>query len=252
MVPFLRLLRADLLKTKRTPFVLLHLLVPLIAAGLFLAYYSYSPWSNMDKVLVYFQVLGCAFPTLIGLICSMASEQEAAAGHFQGMLAASESKIMAYVSKLLILLSFGFGAVLLSCAAFGLGFIGLLQQDRLGISFYLTGAGILLGSNLFLYLLHLFVSLQLGKGSSIGLGIVESLIAALLLTGLGDTIWPFLPCGWGVRLISLWTLYASGSNLSWAGPELYTGMMVCVLATALAFILSCVWFRRWEGRQSDN
>ena len=40
-------------------------------------------------------------------------------------------------------------------------------------------------------MLHLFVSFQFGKGASIGLGIVEALLVALLLTGLGDRIWPF-------------------------------------------------------------
>lgn len=115
------LLRADLLKSRHTPFLLIHLLVPLIGVGVFLAYYSYSPWSATDKALAFMQSLGCAFPTLIGLVCSMAVEQEAAAGQFQSMLAIPANKITAYISKLLLLLLFGFGAVLFAYTLLALG-----------------------------------------------------------------------------------------------------------------------------------
>lgn len=246
------LLRADLLKTRRTPFILIHLLAPLAGAGVFLAYYSYSPWSAADKALAFMQSLGCAFPALIGLVCSMAAEQEASAGQFQGMLAVPANKITTYVSKLLILLLFGLVAVLLAYLIFGLGFGGILQQDRLGIAFYLTGAVILFGSSIFLYVLHLWISLCLGRGASIGAGIAGSLIAALMLTGLGDTLWPYLPFAWGVRFISLWTIHASGITLSPVLSGLYTGIIVCILATVSAVLLCSVWFRQWEGRSSDN
>lgn len=252
MMPLLRSIRADMLKTKRTPFLMIHVLVPLIATGLILAYYSYSPWGFIDKADVYFQVLGCAFPALIGIVCAMAAEQEEAAGHFQGLLTASGFKLIAYASKLVTLLVFGLGAVLLACTVFYIGFAGVLQQDRLGFAFYLTGAAILFGGNLFLYLLHLSISLYAGKGPSIGLGIAESLVAALLLTGLGDSIWTFIPCGWGVRFTTLWTLYTTGADLASASPQIHTAIAVCLLGTALAFLLSCVWFQKWEGRRSDN
>lgn len=248
-----RLLRADLLKTKRTSLLLIHLLVPAVGAGLFLAYYSFSPWNPIEKASGYLQVLAIAFPTLIGLVCSMAAEQESATGNFQGMLTASTAKILAFISKLFLLLLFGFGAIFFASGAFGWGFSEILHQDTLGIRFYLIGASILFGSNLFLYVLHLFVSLRFGKGASIGLGIVESLLSALLLTGLGDGIWPFIPCGWGVRFVSLWTTHASGSRIMPAFvSELRTGTWICIFAALLAFILACVWFWRWEGRKSEE
>ncbi|WP_310829549.1 lantibiotic immunity ABC transporter MutG family permease subunit [Paenibacillus pedocola] len=252
MASLLGLLRADLLKTRHTPFIFIHLLAPLAGAGVFLAYYSYSPWSAADKALAFMQSVGCAFPTLIGLVCSMSAEQEANAGQFQGMLAIPATKITAFTSKLLVLLLFGLGAVLFAYVLFGLGFGRVLQQDRLGIPFYITGAVILFGSNVFLYLLHLTVSLRFGRGASIGAGIVGSLIAALMLTGLGDATWAYIPFAWGVRFISIWTIHASGTPLSPALPELNTGITVCMLATVTAVLLSCLWFRRWEGRSTDH
>lgn len=252
MASLLGLLRADLLKSRHTPFLLIHLLAPLIGVGVFLAYYSYSPWSANDKALAFMQSLGCAFPTLIGLVCSMSVEQEANAGQFQSMLSIPANKITTYISKLLLLLLFGFGAVLFAYTLFGLGFGGILQQDRLGMPFYLTGAVILFTSNMFLYLLHLTASLRFGRGASIGMGIVGSLVAALMLTGLGDTIWPYIPFAWGVRFISLWTIHASGTTLSPAVSGLNAGITVWLLGTILAALLCAAWFQRWEGRSNDN
>lgn len=253
MSAWLGLLKSDLLKLKRTPFLLVHLLMPLLGIGLILAYYSQSLLSPADKALVYFQVLACAFPTLIGLVCSMAAEQEGAAGGFQGLLASPGPKISTYISKLLTLLLFSLGATLLAVIGFGLAFQYVLDQDGLGLFFYWIGVLILFGSNLPLYLLHLYLSLKFGRGSSIGMGITGSLIMALMLTGLGDGIWPYVPYSWGGRFTSLWTVYASGAALpSAADSGLYPAIAVCALAIALGFLLSCAWFHRWEGRSTDN
>ncbi|MGM7634326.1 lantibiotic immunity ABC transporter MutG family permease subunit [Bacillus sp. Hm123] len=248
----LRLLRAEFLKIKRTPFLLIHFLVPIIISGLFLAYYTYSPWYFTEKVSVYFQVLACGFPTIIGLVCAMASEQEATAGHFQEMLTASKIKIMAFLSKLLLLLLFSFGAILLSIGIFSVGFIKLLHEDTFSFYFYLTAGSILFASYAFLYILHFFVSLQFDKGASIGLGIVGSLIVALLLTGLGDGIWSFIPYGWGGHFVSLWAMKASGLDLSTVEIGLQEGIIASVCGTLLALAISCLWFWKWEGRKSDN
>ncbi|NQX46487.1 lantibiotic immunity ABC transporter MutG family permease subunit [Paenibacillus tritici] len=246
------LLRADLLKTRHTPFLLIHLLTPLIGAGIFLAYYSFSPWSETDKAMAFMQSLACAFPTLIGLVCAMAAEQEANAGQFQGMLALPAARLTTYFSKLLVLLWFGLGAVLLAFTLFGAGFGWLLHQDSQGLPFYLTGAVITFGSNVFLYLLHLTVSLRFGRGASIGIGISGSLVAALMLTGLGDTLWPYIPFAWGARFLSLWVFGHSGGMLSPAASGLPTGVWTCIMGTIIAGLLGLLWFRRWEGRSADN
>jgi lantibiotic transport system permease protein len=248
----LRLLRAELLKTKRTPFLLTHLIVPIIISGIFLAYYTYSPWGFYDRVTAYLQGVACGFPIIIGLVCAMAAEQEATAGHFQGMLTTTKTKIVAYLSKLLLLLLFSIGAILLSVGIFSVGFIELLHEDTFGFQFYFIAGCILFAGYVFLYILHLFVSLHFGKGASIGLGIVESLLVALLLTGLGDGIWSFIPFGWGGHFVSLWTMKESGTDLSMIETGLQAGIIASVSGTLLALALSCLWFWKWEGRKSES
>lgn len=246
------LLRADLLKMRRTPFLLTHLLTPLIGAALFLAYYSFSSASEGVKVMAFMQAVACAFPTLIGLVCAMAADQEAAAGGFQGMLALPASRSTTYASKLLLLLGFSLGAVLFIFVLFSLGFAGILGQDRHGIFFYLTGAVILFASNILLYLVHFALSLRFGRGASIGIGITGSLLAALMLTGLGDILWPYIPFAWGGRLLSLLELHHSGLRLSFAETGLGTGLSICIIGTIAAGLLSMLWFYKWEGRSADN
>jgi len=247
----LRLLRADCLKIKRTPFLLTHLVVPIAISVLFLAYYSYSPWDFKGKVMAYFQGIACGLPIIIGLVCAMVSEQEANAGQFQIMLATTNRKTKTYVSKLLLLLLYSFGAIFLSIAIFSIGFIELLHEEDLSYSFYSMAACILFGSHVFLYILHLYVSLQFGKGASIGLGIVEALLVALLLTGLGDHIWPFLPYGWSGHFVSLWIIKSTGVNLALLETSMRIGIVGCLAGSVFAFILSCLWFGKWEGRRME-
>lgn len=246
------LLRADLLKMQRTPFLLIHLLTPLIGAGLFLAYYSISAASEAGKVMAFMQAIACAYPTVIGLVCAMAAEQEAVAGRFQGMLGLPAGRTTTFFSKLLLLLGFSLGAVLITFALFGTGFSRVLHQGSHGLLFYGTGAVIIFGSSLFLYLLHLTVSLHFGRGASIGIGIAGSLIAALMLTGLGDALWPYIPFAWGARFVSLWAFAHTGHSISPAVSGQTAGLWVCITATLMLGLLSVLWFQRWEGRPADD
>ena len=65
-----------------------------------------------------------------------------------------------------------------------------------------------------IYLIHLFVGMSFGKGASMGLGIAGSLIAALMITGLGDATWKYIPWAWGVRAMDY-------TVLAWDSPQLY-------------------------------
>ena len=80
---FLAYLKSDFLKTKRLSIRMAHLFIPIVAAILFVAYYSYAPWNELKKISIYYQVLGMGVPFLIGLFCAMLSEQEQTAGSFR-------------------------------------------------------------------------------------------------------------------------------------------------------------------------
>lgn len=245
MSTLLRCIRSDFHKFRHTFMLGIHILIPLAAAALFLAYYSVSPWQMDSKLSGYFEVIGVAFPLIIGLICSKAIEQEGQAGSFQTMLCGIKSRAAVYLSKLIVLLLLGSLSIALAIVVFAIGF-----QTAPGF-IYLKAAGLLTVGSVFLYIFHLFVSLRSGRGASVGLGIFESLISALALTGLGDGIWYYLPCTWGARscsyLVYLW-LHPEG--LAAWNAEMSRWLLFAVPVTVVALILSLLWFRNWEGRKT--
>ena len=179
------------------------------------------------------------------------TEQEASAGHFQEMLTATKMKILALISKFILLLIFGFGAILFSTVIFSLGFIEILHEELHDYKFYVIGASILFVSHVLLYIIHFIVSLAFWERGFIGLGIVGALLTALLLTGLGEGIWMFIPYGWGGNIIQLWALKATDAELSIVETGLQVGIFACICGTLLVFSMSCIWFWYWEGRESE-
>lgn len=222
----------------------IHLLIPLGTAAAMLAYYSVSPWKPEAKISGYFELIGVSFPLIIGLVCSKAIEQEEQAGSFQTMLCGIKSRAAAYSSKLVVM---GLMGILSITVAIGIFAVGFKTAPAL---MYLKAAGLLIAGSLFLYILHMFVSLQYGRGASIGLGITESLISALALTGLGDKIWYYLPCTWSARfcdnLVYSWLYPAK----TYGYAQTQRGLMITIPATVIAFVLSLLWFKYWEGRKT--
>ena len=99
--------------------------------------------------------------------------------------------------------------------------------------------------------------LGLGVGRSVGFAVAagEVLLAALMMTGLGDGIWYLVPCSWGIRMVSM------GSMLLWQAPlpqaavlkaELWRGTGAAVALTAAMAVFLFCWFARWEGRREEE
>ncbi|WP_438433644.1 lantibiotic immunity ABC transporter MutG family permease subunit [Gorillibacterium sp. sgz500922] len=248
MRTLLRLIRSDWQKVRRTPLLWLHLLLPVLFAGLFLAYAAASLRTDAAMVSGYVQVLAIGFPLVIGIVCAMAAEQEAAAGRCQRLLLAADPKALGLLSKGVVLLALGTAASVLATVLYGAGHALLLPGSPLGLAVFAQAGLILALGNAALYVVHLVLGLRFGKGASIGLGIVGSLLSALLLTGLGEGIWLAVPFGWGGRMVSVWALLRSGTALP-AGvlAEANAGFGVAAASLVVSFGLACAWFQRWEG-----
>ncbi|HEX3016922.1 MAG TPA: lantibiotic immunity ABC transporter MutG family permease subunit [Caproicibacter sp.] len=245
MTTFFRCIGSDIQKFKHTSMLWIHLLLPVGIAALFLGYYTVSPWKTDAKISAYLEAVGTAFPLIISLVCSKSIDQEGQAGSFQVMLCGTQSRTVSYFSKLVVMTLLGAFSIILAVSVFAAGFQAAPK------SVYFKAMILLIAGSIFLYILHLFLSLRFGKGASIGLGIAESLISALALTGLGDGIWYYIPCTWGARLcdylIYLW-VHPESSRM-WI-TERNRWLMFAVPATIVAFILSILWFKNWEGRKN--
>lgn len=244
MRTFFRCVQADLLKARHTFLPLIHVFVPLGVAALFLGYYAMSNWNEASELSVYFEVIGGAFPIVIGLLCAKAADLEAEAGSFQTLLSSTVSRGTTWLGALFALLLAAAFSVALAVGTFGAGFCTAPAQ------LYVYAALLLIGGSVFLYILHLFVAFRFGGGASIGLGIAEMLVAFLALTGLGDGVWYYIPCTWGARLsASLVSAWADPGSAVW-GFEIRKGLLTAGGFTLLALFLSLVWFSRWEGRKN--
>ncbi|MBW9151235.1 lantibiotic immunity ABC transporter MutG family permease subunit [Clostridium estertheticum] len=250
MIALLRCIKSDFYKLRHTSIPWIHLLIPLAGAIMFLAYYRVSSWDTVKKITGYLETLAIAFPLLIGIISGIVIEQEEQAGNFQTLLCNTKSKNTTYLSKLIVLLLLGSFSIILAVGIFALGF-----QTMPNI-FYLKAAGALVIGNVFLYILHVFISLQFGKGASTGLGIAESLISALMITGLGDGVWRFIPSAWSVRfcdyIVFKFTYHSVNSYATQAALDTKQGLFIMLFALCITFAISLFWFKKWEGRKSYN
>lgn len=236
-------LKADILKTRRLSLRMAHLVIPVGTAVLFVAYYSFSAGEESVKIEAFYQVLGLALPVLCGMFCSMFSEQEAAAGAFQSMLMV-QKKYIPFLSKLILLLFWELGALLLVSALFGAGFTFILGNHLVPIRFYFLVSVHLWGSSIVLYILHLFLAFQCRKGISIGLGIVESLVSGLFLTDMGKYVWTYVPVSWPARIPTTFIQAYTGEIE--ADVVLHEMLPVWGIFTALSMVCYVVWSSRWE------
>lgn len=246
---FIRCLRAEFLKTKGLSVRKVHIMVPICVSFIFLLYYSFAMWTDDSKVEAYFQVLGIGFPFLIGLFTVILSEQEQNAGNFGEMLSAPK-RLPIFFSKIVLLIFMGTFSVILASYLFGVGFIYILKKQVVGLSFYGKMAVILIGSSIFLYVWHMFLSFRFNKGVSIGICIVESLVSALFLTGLGDRVWPYTPCAWPARFATYFLAVTKGST--GVGADCIIAILLCTLITLSSLILYGFWALHWEGQHTHD
>lgn len=244
MGTLLRYMKSDYIKTKRTPLRIAHMAVPCVMAAVFLVYYAVAPWNAYSKVQAYYEIMGLGYPFLIGTFCAIAAEQESYAGDYQAMLSVTDRKT-AFTSKLFLMILFGAFSVILASVLFGTGYYFVLRQNVIEYSFYWSAAFIMLGGNIFLYIWHMFLALRFNKGISVGLGIAESLLSAVLLTGLGDDVWIFIPAAWASRLVC--SMMAAYSTEELPIIDCRKGMCICMAVTVAAFIAYVIWCCHWEG-----
>lgn len=251
-----RLMKSDFIKMRHTPFYWIHVCLPIVGVLIFLAYYSFSAWSSINKVNGYLEALSLAFPVIIGIVCSMVIEQEVMAGKFKEMLSTENGKGACLLGKILMLLLTGFLSLSLSIGGFFIGFQYILKENMLPLNFYINITLIIFGAQIFLYLFHLWLSIKLGSGASIGVGIFESLFAALLITGLGDGIWQWIPYGWSVKFCDNFFIKDSNStdifnklaDFNTGLGNNITGFRNCIIFTIAFGIFFFLWFNFFEGR----
>lgn len=253
MKQMIQLWKAEHLKSRRTAYTWVHLCVPVAISFFFLWYYSFSSWDLEAKLEAFIQVLSIGFPFMISIVVSLAVDQERK-NNFAVLLAGTPNKYAILVVKIARLICWGALSLVLSFLIFGLG-MHYLHSPLSGIVNFLVLAAIMMVSVLVIYVVHWFVDSRFSRNYSIALGLIESLIAAVFLTGLGDGIWMFVASSWPVRYTSYYMVYTRLEDL--AALELTRSILinnsiidgVIALLLLIAFFL---WFKNWEGKSLND
>lgn len=247
----IRIFQSEIYKLLHSPLPYIHVFVPILGITLFLAYYTISPWDEPQKISAYLQILSLSFPVLIAVITTIVLESEAQAGFFQGLLGIPYKKSVIHMVKISILIIFGFSATFVAVIGFGILF-RLMGNYEFSSSFYIKAAVLLFCGNIPLYVLQYIISFTFPKGMGLGLGIVGSLLSALLLTGLGDAIWYYLPWSISIRMCSIF-MESEVRNLhftKWAGVN--NGLGFIITASILLFFILMLWGARWEAPKCES
>lgn len=236
---------AEFWKMKRSRIYLIHIFCPVIVSTLTLLYFYASNWSEQDRALAYVQVIGMFFPMVASIVCAQNVELEEK-GHFQTLLGVNAGKSGTFIAKWLSLEALALAAVL---GAFGLFGAGEWMQGGTPevLAKYLASGLVLWCAGIPLYLEHLFLNFRFSKVVSMGISIVQFLLAALFLTGLGDGRWQWFPCTWSSRGTIMYLL--SCESEAGALPGVAQETAVCLLLGLLICAIIIVWFHFYEGRE---
>lgn len=245
MISFKNYLKADLYKFIKSKIVISHFSIPVIGLILMLAYFTLSSWSQSEKISAYIQVISMAFPLIIAIVVNMVYEQEEDAA-FQSFLSNPSKRYIPHISKLFLLLILGLTSTLISIFGFGI----LFNKEIFNIMFYLKLAMIMFISNIPLYMLQYLVVFNFGKGASMGIGIIGSLVTALMITGIGEGLWFILPWGYSIRLSSYYFQYKITNNLNWILESDFKLGVISLIAMILIEITTIIIFSsQWEGKK---
>lgn len=240
-------LKIDFYKYYHSKVIIIHLIFPLIAILTFLWYNSISSYSEIAIVSFYIQTISSAFPMVIAIIVNMIYEQESLS-NFQYMLFIPNKKYFAHFSKLISLLILGLISSLITILGFGIIFY-LSGNKSLEIYFYIKESLIVFISNIPLYMLQYLVVFSFGNGTSLGFGILGSLLAALMATGIGDGIWTVLPWSYSIRLGGYYLL--NSINIIIPKGEIIQSTILILIFIIIFLVLQVIFSNYWEGKKEN-
>ncbi|HEM6116293.1 TPA: lantibiotic immunity ABC transporter MutG family permease subunit [Streptococcus suis] len=240
----MNIVKSEFLKLKHTWILEAHIFLPILYALIFYVASQFTSLKNFDNDVIienYLVLLGVVLPIICGVITSKVIDMEANAGRFQVILSTTKSRSKPYIGKLIVLLVNLLISVSLSITVFSLLFGHQSPINCLIEVLCLTGGATTI------YMIHLLVSMNFGSGVSIGLGFVETLLALLSMTAIGDDIWYFLPCTWSSRLAATYIVGTNFSDQTYLYRELNTWLYVSLPLTLIIFWGSVKWFNDWDG-----
>lgn len=230
----------------------LHIALPVIGSGVFLLYYRAMGRSGITQIFGYAEAVGIALPFVVGIVCAgnVGLEEK---NHFHVFCGGPVYKWNSFLAKYLTLLGIGIMAVITAIFFFAAGYCRILGKEGLSVAIYGKLAVILWLGSVPLYFEHLFLNLVFTRTVSLCAGVIQSLLSALFLTGLGEGRWPFFPCTWSTRGAVSFLAFVTGNGMEAAfRTEMKSALAVCLLLMLMIYAIIRIWFHFYEGRLCND
>lgn len=231
---------SNFIKIRRTPVIILHLLLPATVTLLFLTYYAFAGYRIIPDVRMFFILLQICYPIFVSIAVPTFIHLDRNISTIQNALGLVKSRNSVYLGKLLFLLFLSAINLILYELCFYVGAYFILHISIMPFGSYLGIFYILLFSNLFLYLLHMPIAFRFGPSISVLIGISGTILAGFFENEIGDHIWPAIPWEWGIRLLKKY--------LGYSGTPVFYGIISLITISVAVLLLSLLWFNRWEGK----
>lgn len=243
------LIRSEFLKMKHASFYKIHVCIPILGSILILIYYGKSRIEINNKIVLFFGVVSIAFPLLISIVTSQVLNIEKEAGLYKEMLSSEHGRILCFISKTIMLLICGFTSLVIAVGVFVIGLKYLYNQYSLSFIIYLKSIMIIFGCQIVIYCIHIWLNLKFNCGISMFIGSIESVLSALMMTGLGDTMWQLLPAGINIRLnqyyLQKYMSFLADNNIN---TQINLGVRNSIVLTSIFGIILLYWFNKYDAR----
>lgn len=235
-------IRSELIKLRHTPYWIIHAVVPLLGAILFVGYFLlYSSTDNTQKLKLIAEVTAMVFPLLISVVVGLNMLPEEKASKFQNLLEVPDRK-SAFLSKLTVLFLSGMSSLMVLFLFFTIGVAAFSEEILPGKILLLAFFGLSI-SSLILYVWHMFLHLKVGVGISLFFGVFECLLYILCSNVELPDVWCYLPFSWSANWINgMFHGYLAEQGMEWA---------ICIILTISCLVLVLGWFSHWEGRKNE-
>ena len=192
----------------------------------------------------------------VAVVITLVYEADCKAGRFQLLLATPGSKVKAHGSNLLAALMMGgvtiFGAIL----GFGILFLKRKTGDEAWLQAYHIGsfiemAFLVAGVVISLYILQYIICYSFGKGVSLSIGAIGTLLAPLMLLGIGDRVWKLFPCCYAMRMVRyrLLVQMRTVENSVLITQDYHRGGTVIFGGSLVLLVVFAIWSSRWQGNK---
>lgn len=247
----INLVRSEFLKMRHTSFYKIHICIPIIGAMIFLLYYGNSKTDLNFKINTYLEVLSIVFPVLVSIVTSQAFKEERDAGFYKEILSSQYGRTSCILSKMIMLFICGFSSLLIALSIYVLSLKYIYNQTSLPLNFefYMKSAFIIFGCQIIIYIFHAWLNLRFNNGISMVIGTFESMLSALLMLGIGDNIWQWIPSGLNVRLNGYFILKnTSLAQFNRINDNISLGVRNSIIFTIISVIIFLYWFKNYDAR----